>query len=156
MNVDSGFRHRPLACTVDLFFKMPNVRGGDGGGAGSYAFRKMAVVADTAERNNRYGDRRRYPFDQIVIVAERLSVAIDTLDEQLTRATVFDFSRPLDGVASGDLPTAFEDNIQCAIVVSDGIDIHDDGLAAENLCCLRYKPGFSTAAVLILTLSAPF
>ena len=33
------------------------------------------------------------------------------MDEQLTRATVFDFSRPL-MVASGGLPTAFEDNIQ--------------------------------------------
>src|SRR3546814_16645179 len=76
---------RPLAAAVGHFAEVPDVGGGDRGGAGGETLRIVLVAADAAQRDPRHAGGCRPLGDQVEIVAAGGAVAPDALEPDLAR-----------------------------------------------------------------------
>src|SRR3546814_21039321 len=67
-------------CSSDLFAEVPDVGGGDRGGAGGETLRIVLVAADAAQRDHRHAGGCGHLGDQVEIVAAAGAVALDALE----------------------------------------------------------------------------
>src|SRR6188768_812942 len=132
-----------------------------GGQHGIRLSRDQTVVqvlqrSHTARCNHRNGHTIRHCRCQVEVIPPLLAIFVHARQENLTRARLLHPMSPFHGVDAGRLSTAVRKDFPLVgYRRSLGVDGHDNALRPNRSAASFTNCGRSTAAVLMLTLSAP-
>ena len=112
--------------------------------------------AHAAARDHRHRHRLDDRARELEVEAALRAVAVHAREQDLARAALRHLARPFYGIESARLAPAVRVDLPASRRRGARVDRHHDRLRAEARAPLpRRASGFSTAAVLMLTLSAP-